>query len=148
MEVVVMPKERVEERSAGAVLFYNDNGVRKYLLLRHRRGHWDLPKGNIEPGEDSLETATRELVEETGIENFRIYDGYEEVIEYFYKRRGGRLVHKIVVFYLIEALSNDVKLSREHIDYRWVDSASAMDLATFKNTRNLIKKAEFYLSSR
>ncbi len=142
-----MAQRRIEERSAGAVLFYNDNGVRKYLLLRHRKGHWDLPKGNIEPGERPRETALRELIEETGIRNFKVYDGYEEVIEYYYKRRGGRLVHKTVVFYLVEALSSDVKISSEHVDYRWVDFDDAMKLATFKNTRNLISKAEEYLGT-
>lgn len=142
-----MQRNRVEERSAGAVLFYNDNGIRKYLLLKHRRGHWDLPKGNIELGEDPIETAERELIEETGIRKFRFYDGYREVIEYYYRRRGGILVHKKVIFFLAEALSNDVKISSEHIDYRWVDYSSALELATFKNTRNLIEKAEKFLSN-
>lgn len=137
---------RVEERSAGAVLFYNDNGVRKYLLLKHRRGHWDLPKGNIEPGEDPIETAERELIEETGIRKFKFYDGYREVIEYYYRRRGGILVHKRVIFFLVEALSNDVKISSEHVDYKWVDYSSALELATFRNTKRLINRAESFLS--
>lgn len=140
-----MSREKIEERSAGAVLFYNDNGVRKYLLLKHRRGHWDLPKGNIEAGEDPFDTAKRELVEETGIKNVRFYDGYREVIEYYYRRRGGILVHKVVVFFLAEALSNNVRISAEHVDYKWVDYASAIELATYKNTKKLLAKAEDFL---
>ncbi len=141
-----MVRAKVEERSAGAVLFYNDGGIRKYLLLKHRRGHWDLPKGNIEAGEEPEYTAKRELIEETGISNFRFYDGFREEIEYYYKRRGGILVHKKVIFYLAEALSNDVRISREHVAYKWVDFEAALKLASFNNTRKLIRLAEEFLS--
>jgi len=48
------------ERSAGAVLFYR-NLVIEYLLLRYGAGHWDFPKGEIEPGEKELETVKREV---------------------------------------------------------------------------------------
>lgn len=37
------------------------------LLLIHRRGEWDLPKGKQEPGETDEETALREVAEETGV---------------------------------------------------------------------------------
>ena len=37
------------------------------LLMIKLRGHWDLPKGHIEPTESSSEAALREVEEETGI---------------------------------------------------------------------------------
>lgn len=37
------------------------------LLMIQLRGHWDLPKGHIEPTESSSEAALREVEEETGI---------------------------------------------------------------------------------
>lgn len=37
-----------------------------FLLIR-RNGLWDLPKGHMDPGEDTKETAEREVREETGI---------------------------------------------------------------------------------
>lgn len=40
--------------------------AQRYLMI-YRRGHWDLPKGKIDPGEKPLEAALREIGEETGI---------------------------------------------------------------------------------
>jgi 8-oxo-dGTP pyrophosphatase MutT (NUDIX family) len=63
-------KEMVQqERSAGAVIFSFDSvlGKIEYLLLNYAAGHWDFPKGNIENGEDEIQTARREIQEETGI---------------------------------------------------------------------------------
>ncbi len=52
-----------DENSAGAILFsLNENSRRtEYLLLYHTLGHWDFPKGNIESGEDDIDTARREI---------------------------------------------------------------------------------------
>lgn len=38
-----------------------------HLLLIHRRGEWDLPKGKQEEGESDEATALREVAEETGV---------------------------------------------------------------------------------
>ena len=37
------------------------------LLCIHRLGHWDLPKGKVEPGEDWPTAAAREVHEECGV---------------------------------------------------------------------------------
>lgn len=42
------------------------------LLLIHRRGVWDLPKGHRDPGEDLETCALREVREEVGIDELRL----------------------------------------------------------------------------
>jgi 8-oxo-dGTP pyrophosphatase MutT (NUDIX family) len=42
------------------------------LLLIHRRGVWDLPKGHRDPGEDLDACAQREVREEVGIDTLRL----------------------------------------------------------------------------
>lgn len=42
------------------------------ILLIHRRGFWDLPKGKIEKGETVEDAAIREVEEETGLINVSI----------------------------------------------------------------------------
>jgi 8-oxo-dGTP pyrophosphatase MutT (NUDIX family)/phosphohistidine phosphatase SixA len=58
-----------EIRAAGCVVWRPDAaGPDVALVHRSRYGDWSLPKGKREPGEHVLETAVREVAEETGIE--------------------------------------------------------------------------------
>jgi 8-oxo-dGTP pyrophosphatase MutT (NUDIX family) len=42
------------------------------LLLIHRMGHWDLPKGKLDPGETPEGAALREVAEETGVHGLQL----------------------------------------------------------------------------
>lgn len=54
--------------AAGAVLWREEKGQLKVLLVhRGRYDDWAWPKGKVDPGENLLETAVREVREETGI---------------------------------------------------------------------------------
>jgi len=50
-----------------AIAWVVDAHVGRLLLVRHRLHGWSCPGGHVEDGEDPAQTATRELVEETGI---------------------------------------------------------------------------------
>ena len=57
-----------EVRAAGTVLSrHAESGAEVALIHRSRYDDWSLPKGKREPGEHLLETAVREVAEETGI---------------------------------------------------------------------------------
>ena len=49
--------------AAGGIVMNKNNEV----LLIHRRGKWDLPKGKLDCGETIEDTAVREVSEEVGI---------------------------------------------------------------------------------
>jgi 8-oxo-dGTP pyrophosphatase MutT (NUDIX family) len=117
-----------------------------YLLLMYPAGHWDLPKGNIEMGEEPLQTMLREVKEETGLIDLRVVPGFHKKIEYFY-RRDGRKVHKTVEFFLAETSVEKVTLSFEHQDYGWFDFAEASKKVTYPNARRLLREAEAMSSS-
>jgi 8-oxo-dGTP pyrophosphatase MutT (NUDIX family) len=134
------------ERSAGAVIFRRDKGV-KYLLLHYPAGHWDFVKGNIESGEDEIETVIRETEEETGISDLKILEGFREEISYKYKRNN-ELIHKEVVFYLAESGEKNVKLSYEHVDFKWLPYDEAMKTLTYENARNVLRRAKKLLVER
>ena len=56
------------EKSCGAIVFRKFHGNVEILLIKHANGgHWSFPKGHVEEGETEVETATREIFEETGI---------------------------------------------------------------------------------
>ena len=57
----------VKEYSCGAILFCYDENVRKYVLVQEASGSYGFPKGHKENDETDIETAKREIFEETGI---------------------------------------------------------------------------------
>lgn len=62
-------KEQLNVIAAAGGLVYTKD---KELLLIHRLGHWDLPKGKLDEGESLEECALREIEEETGAKNLII----------------------------------------------------------------------------
>ena len=130
----------VREISAGAVIFRIEDGTPVYLLLHYGGGHWDFVKGHIEHDETELHTVVRETREETGIEDLKFFKDFRETIRYFF-RRGKQTVYKEVIFYLAKTKQDRVKISFEHIGYIWLPYKEALDLLTFENAKNILKKA-------
>ncbi len=139
----------VDERSAGAVVFYAENEFADpdYLLLNYTAGHWDFPKGNIEAGEVERQAAAREIREETGITDVEFIEGFRMKIGYRY-RHGRRIVQKEVVLFLARAKTNNVVLSHEHIGYAWKKYEDALERLTYRNAKNLLAAAKDFLRQR
>ena len=136
-----------DERSSGAIVFREEDGKRKYLLLYYGKGHWGFPRGNLEDGETEKEAAIREIKEETGIEDLEFISGFREINEWYYKNNG-KTIHKMASFFLAETNTEDVELSSEHSSYKWLDYEEAMERLTFKNTRKVLEKAKKSLNQR
>jgi len=133
------------EKSAGAVIFRKEKGKIYYLLLHYQAGHWDFPKGNIEKGEKEEAAARRETKEETGIGNTEFTSGFKETIKYFYRREKEN-IFKIVIFFLAQTKTKNVKISWEHVGYKWLPYKEALERVTFKNAKEILKKANDFLS--
>jgi len=137
----------LREKSCGAVVFVRKDGVAKYLLLNYAAGHWDFVKGNVEANESEQQTVVRELQEETGITGAQFIDGLREDITYFYRRQG-LTIHKEVVFFVMEAFTDKVELSFEHVGYVWLDYRRANEKLTFKNSKDVLQKAHEFLRTK
>ena len=115
-------------RAAGAVIFRrSDRGIRLLLLRAYK--NWDFPKGMVEPGEDALAAARREVEEETGLADldYPFGDEYKETLPY-----SGT---KVARYYLAETDAEKIvlpvspELGRpEHHEYRWVSFDEAEEL--------------------
>ncbi len=136
-----------DEISAGAVLHTIDENFEvKYLILNYSYGHWDFPKGNMERGESEIETLKREVMEETGIEDIKLTEGFRQQISYKYRKKS-KLVNKTVIYYLAETKSNNVVLSFEHVNFAWLDFADALEKLSFDNSKRVLKNAKEFLSN-
>ena len=138
------------EKSCGIVLFHSD----EFLVIQHStesndvKGHWDFPKGHMEEGETEVETALRELKEETGISNIEFLKDFRKTIAYTFSLEN-RKIRKEVVFFLATTSVNKVNLSYEHADCGWFDFESALKRLTYNNARSILQNAiEFYRNNR
>jgi bis(5'-nucleosidyl)-tetraphosphatase len=130
------------EISVAGVVYHDD----KFLLLKYELGHWDFVKGHIEKDETQEQTIKRELEEETGITQAKIVDGFKETYDYFFKK-DGETIYKKVYCYLIESQTKKVELSFEHVDYTWLKSEKVIEIATYDNTKEVLRKATKYLKN-
>lgn len=136
------------EVSAGVVVYKVDEKThkRKYLLLLYPKGHWDLPKGKVEPGETYLQTALREVKEETNLE-VEIHPGFEESLNYQFRGYKGELISKTVVYFVGKALHANVILSEEHLDSTSLEFEEAHKTLSFQNSKDVLVKAEKFLEN-
>jgi predicted NUDIX family NTP pyrophosphohydrolase len=90
--------------SAGLLLYRMRNGQLEVFLAHpggpffaHKDdGHWTIPKGEVEPDEDLLVTAIREVEEETGL----VIEKTKDFIELgSIRQKGGKIVHGWAVEY-------------------------------------------------
>lgn len=126
------------EKSCGALIFHEDGEQSLLLLIKHRNGgHWSFPKGHVEAGETEVETALREISEETGLQVNLTTDFRESV---FYSPTSG--VTKEVIYFLARSDTTTLVLQEEEVGQGiWVDVPRALTLVTYDNDRQLIQKA-------
>jgi len=61
------------------------------------------------------------------------------------KKKKAALVFKIVTFYLAETKTKEVKISFEHIGYKWLPYEQALEQLTFKKAKEILKKTNDFL---
>ena len=57
----------IEATSCGGVVIYRGKILALYKSYKNRYEGWVLPKGTVEPGETHIQTALREVREESGV---------------------------------------------------------------------------------
>ncbi len=131
------------ETSCGFILINYDS----VLLLQYPQGHWSFPKGHVEELDtDFFSTAQRELLEETGISEVSLIDGWDSRTEYTFSLKGVP-TSKQVFWYLAETNQLNVKLSHEHTNYMWLSFDEAIQQVTFDQEVDLLNSAKEYLQS-
>lgn len=104
-----------------------------------------LPKGHLEEGEQSLETAIREVWEETGIRTRHIAP-LGEISYWFYSRRQRARISKRVEFFLLEYLSGSPARHNDEVDgVQLVSLHKAASSVSYPGERDVLERAQAYL---
>ena len=125
-----------------ASAFVVDGSRSRLLLIHHARlGGWLQPGGHVDPGEDVLTAAMREVREETGVAGNPIAEGIFDVDVHPIPPSGGRPAHRHYdVRFLIEASNDDLTPSDEVLGARWVALADVATLVTDLSVLRAIEK--------
>jgi bis(5'-nucleosidyl)-tetraphosphatase len=137
-------------RSAGGVVFRRNAGRAEILLLKHESGKWMLPKGTIEPGETPEAVALREVREETGISRVRVVADLGEERYHFFWRAEDTYYDKTVRYYLLEFLGGEEPAPQGEEGFvacEWVGLDDALERITYKETREVVRRAKARLES-
>ena len=121
------------EKCCGCIIIKKN----KVLLIKQNEGHWGFPKGHVEENETEIETATREVKEETNL-NVEVNSNKRYTTEYV--TNAGKI--KQVVFFIAKCICGEIKAQEcEVSEIRWVRFEEAIKLITYDNTRELFEKA-------
>ncbi len=132
-----MDPDAVEVRAAGGVVWRRDDGGAPELAVVHRPRYddWSLPKGKLDPGEDWLEAALREVWEEIGL---RCTPG-DELPPVAYRDHKGR--SKAVRYWMMEPEDGTFAPNDEVDEMRWMDVEAAAALLTYPHDAELVRAA-------
>ncbi|GAB4026560.1 MAG: NUDIX hydrolase [Candidatus Microgenomates bacterium] len=161
-------KTTIEEVSAGGVIYRRVGDSYEFLIGKHSGYHkWVLPKGLVERGESYAETAVREVQEEVGVVARVVGTAPVKSIEYWYfadleskmgksangydserrvkkyQEEGGvkTRIHKKVIFYLMEYVSDLGKVGWEMEERAWVGYEKAISRLAFDTEKEVLVAA-------
>lgn len=125
------------------VFVFCKNPSFKVLILKRtpeRSGYWQPVCGGVESGEKFIETALREVWEETGISNIKLIRD----LKYTFKNeepKNGVLMDMQDFCYAAEVEDiPEVKLSDEHEDYKWCSYDEAKEYLTWEHNLITLEK--------
>ena len=124
-------------KAAGGVLLRTGDDGAEQVAVIHRPKYmdWSLPKGKLEPGENWLQAALREVEEETG---FRA-KAERELPPVSYLDRNGR--SKLVRYWLMSPLDGSFEPHDEVDELRWLTPERAVDALTYEHDKELVREA-------
>jgi len=134
--------------SAGGVIVRDRDGQREVCLIARRTDAgliWGLPKGHVEPGEDLLTTARREVREETGLEGQPLRKLGAITYVFSVKQEAVRYT-KTVHFYLLRYVRGSTDDHDDEVEEAaWAPFREAAKRLHYENERRMLRMAGRHL---
>ena len=132
------------EYSCGAIVFTRRNGQLLYVVVQEQGGAYSFPKGHMETGETEMETARREILEETGLRPGFV-DGFRLQDEYHLAEKPG--IWKRVTYFLAEFRDEPLTPREGEIQsIQLLPYEQAVSLFEHENIRRIFASAHEFLT--
>lgn len=131
--------EVVRETTSGGIVFRRNKDKKlEILLIQDAKNRWTIPKGHVEPNEEPKKTAEREIQEETGLQEMKVYNWLGKVS--FRYRRVHTLVLMTMHIYLVQGLGDTNSLKPEDWlnDIKWLPANEAIDKIAYEDINKLM----------
>ncbi len=139
-----MPAQPTKDKAIGVIVYFEFPRSTKYLIVKHKKGHWSFAKGHKEKDETSIQTARRELFEEAGIKEVEFLA--KKILareKYFFRDRNKSKVKKVVSYFIAKSGTSKIRIdNKEIINYKWCTLNAAERILTYKQSRKIIKKVD------
>ena len=133
----------IDEKVCGAVIYTTVNNEKLFLIIKNESGHIGFPKGHVEEDETELETAQREIFEETALTP-NIDTSFREEYTYIFNDN-----NKNAVYFIAEFDNTEIKIQESEIFDHWlVPYDKAYELLNFKEDRAILENAKRYLDAK
>ncbi len=137
----------ITDTSVGAIVFRTTRDKIEYLVLKGRTGDWEFPKGGIEDNEEYQQTAIREVEEEAGITELKLYPDFKQEYSYMFYSNGKK-IDKTVHLFVARSFQASVDLSHEHSDYQWRTYEQARGTLTHDAVKEILDDANQYIETK
>ena len=122
------------------------NSDGEVLVVSQHGTSWSLPKGHIDPGEDALAAAKREIHEESGIRDLELIRELGTYERYKIGVDGGedRSERKVITMFLFRTSEKLLKpLDPENPEARWMERSKVARLLTHEKDKEFFRSVEF-----
>ena len=135
----------MKEKSCGAIVYKKENGELKFLLVHQNNNNYSFPKGHMEENETELETALREIKEETNLD-VEIDTDFRHQVTYLVESRN---VMKDTVYFLATPKTDDLKPQEgEILNCGWYSYEETNKNLNYPDLKEILENAYDYLKNK
>lgn len=138
----------MKDKSIGIIPVRKINNEYIFLLIHEIIGHWGFPKGHPNTEETEIETAMRELNEETEITTCDIYDDFRYTQKYSFIEKNISIEKEVTFFLGLVNEEKEISFNNEISESKWLSYDKALKQLTYEDSKLMIKNAINFLEKK